>query len=170
MIIDLSSVGKVAKEIKVSFEPSEIDLEGENVSLQGKTEFSGETQLLDGKAHVRGKIQASVLLNCTRCLEPLKDQIGVQFDDIFVDAIDGADRDEIEVSADDLDESQVADGKINIAEVVREQILLALPEQIFCKYDCKGLCPKCGANRNLIDCKCAVSEIDPRWAALKNLN
>jgi uncharacterized protein len=52
---------------------------------------------------------------------------------------------------------------------VREQILLNLPEQVFCKEDCKGLCQKCGANRNLIDCKCDSDETDPRWAALKNL-
>ena len=54
-------------------------------------------------------------------------------------------------------------------EVVREQILLAMPEQVFCWEDCKGLCPKCGTNLNLIDCKCADDEVDPRWAALKSL-
>jgi uncharacterized protein len=58
---------------------------------------------------------------------------------------------------------------IDVAELVREQILLNLPEQVFCAEDCKGLCPQCGANRNLIDCKCEEKEIDPRWAALKNL-
>ena len=75
----------------------------------------------------------------------------------------------VEVTIEDLDESPVPGGEIDLKEVVREQIMLALPEQVFCKDDCKGLCPKCGANGNLIDCKCADDEIDPRWAALKNL-
>jgi len=92
------------------------------------------------------------------------------FDDIFVDVREEPNSDEIEVGLDELDESLVIDGKIDIAEVVREQILLALPAQVFCGDDCKGLCPKCGANQNLIDCKCADKEIDPRWAALRNLN
>ncbi|MEO7658752.1 MAG: DUF177 domain-containing protein, partial [Pyrinomonadaceae bacterium] len=74
-----------------------------------------------------------------------------------------------EVSDEALDESLVEDGKIDMAEVVREQLLLVQPEQIFCREDCKGLCPQCGANLNLIDCKCADDDIDPRWAALKNL-
>ncbi|HEX8637491.1 MAG TPA: DUF177 domain-containing protein, partial [Pyrinomonadaceae bacterium] len=59
--------------------------------------------------------------------------------------------------------------KIDVAEIVREQILLNLPEPVYCRDDCKGLCPQCGANRNLIDCKCEEKEIDPRWAALKGL-
>jgi uncharacterized protein len=88
---------------------------------------------------------------------------------IFVDSADEDVNAEAEVSDDALDESPVADGRIDMAEVVREQLLLAMPEQIFCREDCLGLCPKCGSNLNLIDCKCADDEIDPRWAALKNL-
>ena len=169
MIIDLDSVGKVAKDIAIVFDPTEIDLEGENATLKCKTEFTGETQSVDGKAHVRGTISADLLLNCTRCLEPVEKHVDLVVDDIFVDASAEPKADEIEVGVDELDESLVIDGKIDIAEVIREQILLAIPHQIFCKEDCKGLCPKCGSNRNLIDCKCADNDIDPRWAALKNL-
>lgn len=170
MIIDLASVGKIAKEIAVEFDPAQIDLEGEDAKLESKVEFSGQTQLVDGKAHVRGKVTADILLNCTRCLEPVPESIEVVFDDTFVDAKDEPKADEFEVGSDELDESLVTDGKIDVTEVVREQLLLALPEQIFCREGCKGLCPKCGVNLNLIDCKCADDEIDPRWAALKNLN
>lgn len=169
MIIDLASVGKIAKKIAVVFDPAEVDLEGENAELNGPIQFAGETQLVNGKAHVRGKLTADASLICTRCLESVQHQIDVTFDDVFVDATEEPRVDEKEVGSDDLDESFV-DGKIDMAEVVREQLLLALPDQIYCREDCKGLCPKCGANRNLIDCKCADNEIDPRWAALKNLN
>jgi uncharacterized protein len=44
-----------------------------------------------------------------------------------------------------------------------------LPEQAFCREDCRGLCEKCGANQNLIDCKCEEKEIDPRWQGLREL-
>jgi len=77
---------------------------------------------------------------------------------------------EAEVAEQELDESLVIGGKIDMADIVREQILLAIPEQLLCSEDCRGLCPKCGENRNLIDCNCADDDIDPRWAALKNLN
>jgi uncharacterized protein len=68
-----------------------------------------------------------------------------------------------------LDVAVYEGDKIDLGELVREQIILNQPEQVFCREDCKGLCEKCGANRNLIDCKCEEKEIDPRWAALKNL-
>jgi uncharacterized protein len=49
-------------------------------------------------------------------------------------------------------------------------LILETGEPVLCKEDCQGLCLKCGSNLNLIDCKCEDEQIDPRWAALKNLN
>lgn len=167
MMIDLSSVGTTPKKIDLTFDPSEIDLEPEDGTLVGKIRFCGETQRVGGKAHIRGTITSDISLNCARCLEPVAKHIKVLFDDVFLDASEAPDADELEVGVDELDESPVEAGKIDIVEVLREQILLALPDRVFCTEDCKGLCPKCGANRNLIDCKCADDEIDPRWAALK---
>lgn len=169
MIIDLDSVGKIAKHIVMAFDPAEIDLEGEDARLTGPAEIIGETQRVDGKAHIRGTIGADVLIGCTRCLEPFAQRIEASFDDIFVDTSEDLNAVESELGVDDLVEELVPDGKIDMAEVVREQLLLALPSQVLCREDCKGLCPKCGANRNLIDCKCADDEIDPRWAVLKGL-
>ena len=55
---------------------------------------------------------------------------------------------------------------IDLDELVREQILLALPTRHLCREDCKGLCQKCGADLNAGDCSCEQGETDPRWAAL----
>ncbi|MDD4351590.1 MAG: DUF177 domain-containing protein [Candidatus Gracilibacteria bacterium] len=46
---------------------------------------------------------------------------------------------------------------IDIAEFLREEILLAKPENVYCKKSCKGLCPECGQNLNLGTCECAES-------------
>jgi len=169
MIIDLANVGTTAKKIDLTFDPAEIDLEGELVSLSGKIAFGAETQRLDDKAHVHGLINADVSLACTRCLEPIAKRLEIPFHAVFVDANEEYPNAEAEIADDLLDESLVEDGSINVADVVREQILLATPEQVFCDPGCKGLCPQCGANLNLIDCKCADDDIDPRWAALKSL-
>ena len=32
-----------------------------------------------------------------------------------------------------------------LEDVLREQVLLSLPVRTLCKPDCKGLCPRCGA-------------------------
>jgi uncharacterized protein len=168
MIIELESITRDARPVSAKFGPGEIDLDIEGTKITGDVEFSGETQSIDGKAHVRGKLAGAVEIECARCLEPVARPLAVEFDDAFVEAANEPAADEVE--ADDLDESIAIDGRIDLNEVVREQIILALPEQAFCREDCKGLCVKCGGNLNLINCSCTDDEIDPRWAALKNLN
>lgn len=76
---------------------------------------------------------------------------------------------EAEIRNEDLEVAVYENEEINLSELVREQILLNLPTQAFCREDCKGLCQKCGANKNLKSCDCEEKDIDPRWSALKDL-
>ena len=169
MIVDLASVVSAPGKIDVLFDAADINLDGESVLLVAQTKFRGEIAGSSTKAHLRGTIDADVSLDCTRCLEPVGRHLEISFEAVFVDSSEEDINGEAEVGDEQLDESIVEGGRIDIAEVVREQILLALPDQVFCSDNCKGLCPKCGASLNLIDCKCAGDEFDPRWAALKNL-
>jgi uncharacterized protein len=43
---------------------------------------------------------------------------------------------------------------IDLGEEIRQEMILANPAKILCSKDCKGICPKCGANLNLEKCKC----------------
>lgn len=168
MIIELASLGKSPKAIEAEFSPKDIELA--EVKLAENTSFKGQIYKDDRKTHLTGHIGTKIATACVRCLEPVSKSFEIDFEDIFVDAADEPKQDELEVAAGDLDESLVIGGSIDLAEVVREQIILATDEPVLCREDCNGLCPKCGQNLNLIDCKCASDEIDPRWAALKNLN
>jgi len=56
-----------------------------------------------------------------------------------------------------------------LEDVLREQVLLSLPVRTLCKPDCKGLCPRCGQNRNSQPCSCDEGQPDPRWEALAEL-
>jgi uncharacterized protein len=58
---------------------------------------------------------------------------------------------------------------INLADVLTEQVLLWLPMRSLCRDDCKGICPVCGANRNLAACGCELPKGDTRWDALKSI-
>lgn len=169
MIIDLASIEASPKKINIVFEPTEIDLADASAKLTGKVEFMGETERVAGKPHIRATIKAGMALACTRCLESVERHLEIQFEDVFIEAGDESRIDEAELAVEELDESPAVEGGIDLAEVIREQIVLAVPNQVFCHQDCKGLCQKCGANQNLIDCKCADDDIDPRWAALKDL-
>ena len=58
---------------------------------------------------------------------------------------------------------------LQLEDVLREQVLLAVPLKVVCRDDCKGLCPSCGVNRNAESCSCAPPLGDPRWSALKDI-
>jgi uncharacterized protein len=59
--------------------------------------------------------------------------------------------------------------QVDLTEMVREEVVLALPLAPVCQDDCQGLCPECGADRNESDCGHTVADGDPRWAALDDL-
>lgn len=169
MIIDLASVGKNPKPREVAFEPEDIGLH-EGTRITDKVVFAGEISRDGRKTYVRGQIKTRVATDCVRCLEPVARDVDIEFEDIFVAAVEEPTDDEIELGEDELDESLITGDEIDMAEVVREQLFLATSETVYCKEDCKGLCPKCGGNRNLIDCKCEEKTQDPRWDVLKNVN
>ena len=77
--------------------------------------------------------------------------------------------DEHELGEDDLSLGFYQDGVIDVDDLAREQIELALPMARLCTEECRGLCPECGANLNLVDCACSKEQVDIRWAALKEL-
>ncbi len=169
MDLALSSVHTSPKPLEATFAADEIELEDEARLMEPVT-FKGEAFRRDSKVHLTGSITTRIELACTRCTEPVVWDLDVSFDDVFVDADQEPADEELQLSDADLDESIVPGDVIDLKEVVREQILLEMPEVVLCGEDCKGLCAKCGTNRNLIDCSCDRDEIDPRWAALKDLN
>ena len=61
------------------------------------------------------------------------------------------------------------DVRMDLTDALRESLLLAIPARVLCKPDCKGICPVCGADRNVTDCHCDTRSIDPRLEALKAL-
>ena len=169
MIIDLNSIGRNPKPLELAFSQEEIDLD-ETSRLTGNVVFVGDMSRDGTETRVRGRVTGEVEADCVRCLEAVAKSIDLEFEDIFVDAADEPADDDIQLGEDELDVSLITDTAIDMADVVREQLILATTENVLCREDCKGLCPKCGGNRNLIDCKCEEKEVDPRWAALKNLN
>ncbi len=60
-------------------------------------------------------------------------------------------------------------GIVSLDEPLLEAVVLADPQKILCRQDCKGLCPRCGCDLNVSRCECVIEEIDPRWSALGRL-
>ena len=70
---------------------------------------------------------------------------------------------------DDLRSDYVVENRLEVGAWARDQIALALPEQILCRPDCAGLCPVCGKDLNVEPHEHAEVELDPRWSALEEL-
>jgi len=170
MIIDLASIRGDAKSVGVQLDSSDIDVAGESFTIESGIEVSGEMLRTSLGVEFRGKVSADVSIDCSRCLTPIRRHPYIPFRTVFVEAERAEMEANRELNEDQLDETTAEDGRADLAELAREQILLAIPEQVFCSDECKGICPQCGGNLNLIDCKCADEEIDPRWAALKNFS
>ncbi len=169
MIVDLAKLEGSHYSFEFSIAADDLDLETENVRLKSDTAVSGEISKNNSKAEVTGTISVAEEIDCTRCLTPTDHALSFDFEAAYLPSEELLRESEAELEADDLVVDALDGDELDLREVVREQILLNLPDQIFCKDDCKGLCQKCGANLNLIDCSCKETEIDPRWAALKNL-
>jgi uncharacterized protein len=169
MIIDLGQMEEASRPFDVSIATDELDLDNPTFRLAGDVRASGEIRKGSAQIDVHGSINAPAEIDCARCLEPIARDLTIEFAASFVAPENFAADKEREVSTEDLDVDILESDQIDLKQLVREQIVLNFPEQVFCKPDCKGLCPKCGGNRNLIDCNCDLEETDPRWAALKNL-
>jgi uncharacterized protein len=58
---------------------------------------------------------------------------------------------------------------LDVSQEIRDTVILGLPSKILCREDCRGICPRCGANLNETNCDCIKEAVDPRWEALQNL-
>ena len=169
MIVELADIDGASRRIDIELSPESLELEDSDLKLKGDLHATGEIEKTAAEVIVRGSITGDAEVECSRCLQPVEQKLKIDFQANFVTPEHFSLDKENEVSISDLDTDVLEGDRIEIKDIVREQILLNIPEQVFCNPDCKGLCPKCGANRNLIDCKCDLNETDPRWAALKNL-
>jgi len=169
MRVDVVSLAGKGGLFAHNYAAGELVLNDERVSLAEPAVISGRIIRKDGKVVVQGRIRAVARFECDRCLNPLTLPIDTEFSVEYVtvevyEALEAA-----ELTEEDLALS-VFDGEfIDVDEIVREQVLLAVPSHAMCSENCKGLCPICGADLNVTTCTCQESKIDPRWRELEKL-
>jgi uncharacterized protein len=164
-------------EFSEEFAPGMLDL-GADYRQISPVESSGRTDLVEehhGKhkviqdIRIKGRLATRLETNCARCLEPLTQDVKRDFDLLYRPQGTDAGRDEMSVTDAEAEIGYYVGTGILLDDVIREQILLAVPVKVTCRDDCKGLCPHCGKNLNKETCSCAVAEEEPRWAALKDI-
>lgn len=126
------------------------------VGVTGRLQPAGR-----GRFYWQGTLTTVVAGECRRCLAavtlPVRADVGALF-------VQGAG------AADDPDTYPVPPDAtvVDLRPAVREELLLAVPEYLLCRDDCRGLCPQCGKDLNTGPCGCGRAT-DPRWQALADL-
>jgi len=166
--IELDSFIGAKAPIAHVYAPGELQFKDDRVRLKGPAEVSGTLVLKGKRLLLHGRLVARAEVDCDRCLALVEVPVEAQFSLQYVTRLEYESSQAVELDEADMTIS-VYDGEaIDLDEMVSEQLLLEIPERALCREDCKGLCPTCGADRNIRECTCESAEIDPRWAALKN--
>ena len=142
-------------------------LSGDDARLAGRTALDLQATRAGQQVRLAGSVRATVQFDCDRCLKPLSVAVDQSFDLLYIPP--PGSEEEHELGEDDLSIAFYQDDQIDFDDLVREQIELALPMARLCSEECRGLCPDCGANLNEAECACKLEQVDPRWAALKEL-
>ena len=139
------------------------------VRLVQPADVSGRIRRNGTEVELRGRLYTKLEVLCGRCLQPVELPITAEFNERFVRAVSWADDEQHELQEEDLNVA-VFDGEgIELDDLVREELLLAVPVNVLCREDCKGLCPSCGIDRNVNNCQCESNDGDARWEKLKEL-
>ena len=169
MRIELDRLQEFGGRFSHTYQVGELSIDDEETHLTGPAEVQGKIKRSGETVEVSGELRATIEVPCGRCLKSVAVPLTADFDEKFVPAVSWRSEEQHELTEDDLNLS-VFDGEaVELDEVVREEILLAVPGHVLCSEDCRGLCPNCGIDRNLGSCQCESKEIDSRWQKLKDL-
>ena len=177
MFLDIKELELHPIEFKEEFQPGVIDL-GDEIRQRSPLNASGRAERVEehhGKHKIikdirlRGELSTGLESSCARCLEPVPQVVKREFELLYRPLGVDAGKDELSVTDAEAEIGYYQGEGLLLEDVLREQVLLALPLKVTCREECKGLCPQCGANLNQEQCSCTAPVEDPRWSALKEI-
>ena len=148
MVIDVRKLkysGKEECSFHFEYEAKDSDITLPNAEYKGVVKVNGTLTLSGKDVYVDGEIEYSIATKCSRCYDDVIFHNIVEFSENF------SETDENE------DSYRFKKGLVDLTEMVDEKLLLSLPFAVYCKEDCKGLCPECGANLNHTKCEHTIT-------------
>ncbi len=118
---------------------------------------------------LRGHLKGELRLTCSRCLTPYAAPVTADFDLLLVPGPELTAAAEEELTPADLDLDFYSGEVVDLESLLREQIILLIPLKPICAEDCKGLCPRCGADLNRESCNCQEVKAESPLAVLAKL-
>jgi uncharacterized protein len=144
MIIDLKKIrysGKDEANFCFEYAPTRQLLDLPNAEIEVPVKILGTASLTGNhSAYIDGEITFTISGECTKCLTATKKEYVIAFSE--------------HVEPDNEDGFSVVNDRIDLTEIVDNEILINNPTSFLCKDDCKGICMGCLVNLNDNDCKC----------------
>lgn len=151
-----------SRRIPAPAEPAHLGLETIAVATGELIELDVQLESVTEGVYVSGTVYAPLSGECARCLDALTDDVDVELSELF------AYPDSVTDETTDADElPRVVDEMIDVEQIVRDAVVLALPLAPLCRADCPGLCPDCGEKWADLAPDHGHETLDPRWVALK---
>jgi uncharacterized protein len=154
-ISDIIRVNGASMKLDIEEAPPEREL-AEDCFLDGNLFFTGMLTNANDILHLDGRLKINYRSECYRCLGTLSKALELKIDENFINSENAEQTD-----------MYPFEGKIlDIGKALRDNIILNLPMKQLCSNDCRGICNKCGANLNEVQCGCSDDNIDPRMEGL----
>ena len=153
--------------VSKTYSPDDLDCHGAEFRQSGPLKVEAVAELAGTEIRIRGHIATRLEATCGRCLGPVDIPVERDFDLAYRPIGSIAREEEIEIPRDELDVGFYSGNGIELADVVTEQLILVVPMKVICRADCRGLCPICGANRNLESCNCREPRADSPFVSLE---
>ena len=135
----------------------------------GPIEWRGQVVYADPGYFLRARLSYEQTLSCNRCLKPIVEPADADVELMVLVERHPETGSEHALRERDLGELYIEEEVLETDPILIEQLQLNVPMKPLCRADCKGLCPRCGADLNEGACACGETEVDPRWAALAAL-
>ena len=129
--------------------------EGDDIAVEIELE-----SVVEG-IYVHGTVTAELEGECSRCLDPVEQDVDVRLDELFLypEKVRAEEREDAVLLEDD---------EVRLGPLVRDALAMEADERPLCREDCPGLCAQCGF-RMEDDPEHHHEVIDERFAALKGL-
>ena len=178
MFIRIRDLETEAVEFREEVLPGRLDF-GAEMQQRSPLRANGRAELIEERTHgvkqtikdirLTGSLSGQVEVQCARCLEPVTRDVQCSFDLLYRPLAAVERDDEVSISEAETEVGFYKGEGLALEDVLREQVLLAVPVKAVCREECRGLCPRCGQNLNQSKCACVQPGADSRWNALRDL-
>ena len=167
MIIDIDKLPKDGLDISRNFDFPSVDLVEEDAVFLQPVQAELSVKRMEEEVFIKGRVKTVLRFTCGRCLAPFEFPVDSRFDVVFLPE----EMQELKEEFDDEDADRLfyRSRRIDLREVILEQLNLTFPARPLCSPGCEGLCAVCGKIRREGACGCQVKETDVRLEPLKIL-